>query len=195
VLAAVIQHPQLAILCVAVFFNYLSVQVLEGFMNLFLMNPPLNFTPNQQTNAIAIVAGAGLVSLFFLTSLMKRFFGLLWTLRIALVANAFQLGLFAFIKTVAESYAVPVLGIFAQATYPCASAIATTFVVESDIGAALGAASAARMLAEATAPLAFGAMFNAAQNVSFAGYPFLIASGCVVIALGLTFLLKLKESA
>lgn len=186
-----ISSPPLMILTVMIFFNYLSVQVLEAFMNLYLGNN-LNFTPDQQTISICAVAGAGLICLFFVTGLMKRFLGLLMALRVALFANGLQVGLFAAVQTPLQSYLVPILGIFAQATYPCASAVAITLVSEENVGAALGIASASRMLAEAVAPLAFGAIFNATQNDNppLSGIGFVVAAGCVGISFLLSFLLR-----
>ena len=53
-----------------------------------------------------------------------------------------------------------------------------------------GVVASARVAAGALCPFLYGWLFQVTQNSSLPGSPFLVAAGCIGIAIGVTFLLR-----
>lgn len=173
--------PNLRVIAVAIFFNFMCVQLLEQLLLQYLQQT-LNFGDTDQAVMIAIMALTALAALVFLVPLFKKRFGVLTTFKISLVGNFLQSFLLAFIRTKWEGYTVPLLGVISMCAYPCASALAGASVSDELAGTAQGVAASARQVAEGISPLAFGIMMQAVQNTVFPGAPFIVGAGCVLVS-------------
>lgn len=183
------RNDELRFIALIVFADSLAEMTMAQLLLLYLEKQHI-FSEADNMWLIFVLGVSGVFCLLVTVPLLQKRIGTMGTLRVGLVANAVSIGLYAFVKSKTVAILLPLLTIFGFSVFPCASAIAAKQVSSSDEGLAQGVSAGARMLAEGASPAIMGYLFYMFQSTGFPGAPFLVAAGCVLIAVGMTTLLR-----
>lgn len=172
----------LGLLAAVVFLDFLAEQMLVSLLLLYLESQ-FHVSSLQLGCQLLVVGGSASLSLLVVVPLLQPRLGDLRLMQVGMVANVVSVGLFAFIWLSWQAFIPPLGCILSFAVFPTANSLAAAAVPRSQGGMAQGVISGARTLAEGLSPVVFGWLFQLAAGSKLPGWPFLVAAGCVVLAL------------
>ena len=184
-------NRNLVCLSAIVFWNYLTQDMFEQMLLLYLQNT-LNFTDNDQTYAIGVMSLASVLFVILVVA-WRDHLSDASMLRVALIANCAMSILYCFATRKWQAIALPAFNVLGMAALPCVSSMTVDAVGPAEVGAAQGLIAAARVAAGTVCPLAYGWLFNATQSSNMPGSPFLVGAACVFLSFLISFGIKLES--
>mmetsp|Transcript_105686 Transcript_105686/g.329370 ORF Transcript_105686/g.329370 Transcript_105686/m.329370 type:complete len:508 (-) Transcript_105686:22-1545(-) len=175
----------LALLAAVVFLDFLAEQMLVSLLLLYLESQ-FHVSSLQLGCQLMVIGLTASLSLLVVVPWLQPLIGDLRLMQVGMVANIISVGLFAFVQRSWQAFIPPLGCILSFAVFPTANSLASAAVPRSQGGMAQGIVSGARTLAEGLSPVIFGWLFQLATRSALPGWPFLVAAGCVAVALAVS---------
>lgn len=182
-------NRNIRVLFVITFFNYLTSDMLDQMLLLYLQQT-LDFTDNQQTYTIAVMSVASILFVIFI-AVTRDTISDTWVLRLALTSSFIMTCLYAVVQNKLFAIMLPAVNVIGMAALPAVSALTADSVDASQVGVGQGCVQASRVLANVICPFMYGALFEISwDQATMQGWPFFVAAGCILISILATFMLK-----
>jgi predicted MFS family arabinose efflux permease len=189
-----VANRNIKILFLVAFFNYLTSDMLDQMLLLYLQES-LNFSDNDQTYTIAVMSVASIMFVIFIAATRDHISDT-WVLRMALFSSLVMTVLYAVVTNTLFAIMLPAVNVIGMAALPAVSSLTVDSVSPAEIGVGQGLVQAARVAAGAICPFLYGWLFQIAwdSDTSLQGWPFFVAAGCILISILVTFFLKIDSN-